>query len=186
MTDLYLTGPYLIEINGQAGWHDGTLTVERDVIEIVSGGTKKPDPAWHTRDSQGHAHGTSVWDEDNPFPTLRTVQVPCGTPGHNEDCTVPEYRCRICGAVVEPRFVTDKPAGATDYIPGRLKWTATAMTYQDVRHIKQGDTVSVELSFSTPPHRYFGVAVVGQKWIDGGANEVELHGIGPLGKQILT
>ncbi len=182
---LYLTQPTIIFVNGEPGWHDGTLTVERDMIEIVTGGTSKPDPAWTAKDHAGHFHGTSNWYPDEPFPTLRTVKVPCGVEGHDPDCTETEWLCRLCGAKVEPAFVEDKPYGFTEYVPGRLSWHAEISTVQDTK-LRYGTQVSVEMLFRVPPHRYFGMgAVTGIERSNRGI-VLTISGIGPLGKQDLA
>lgn len=182
---VYLSRPSLVFVNGETGWHDGTLTVERRMIEIVTGGTSKPDPAWVAKDHAGHFHGTSNWDPKTPFPTLRTVQVPCGVPGHDSDCMEPEWRCVLCGAKVEPAFVEDKPYGFTEYVPGQLSWHAELRTVQSVT-LARGTRVSVEMLFENPPHRYFGMAMVSGKAYEDGTLVLTLSGVGPLGKQDLA
>lgn len=84
-----------------------------------------PDIGWGYTDPAGHLHG---FTPDGDVPTLEWVVT---LVYYCEDCrddhSEGEYRCKICGAVVEPQFKTSyEPYVAT----GPMKYT---LCVEDVR-----------------------------------------------------
>lgn len=97
----------------------GTLTIERSYrIYEPSPDAVKADPEWTFVDPAGHFHAWAAStfgasDEKPSLPTLRTEAIPvlcdgsCGIDSECEGYTDIGYRCRICGAEVEPGMLPD-------------------------------------------------------------------------------
>lgn len=95
-----------------------TLTFARETVDVSTRGHHELDPAWSYTDPAGHVHiaiDSLEW--------IVTGTYWC------EECRdeheAGEYRCRLCGAVVEPRWVWKDTAGIAQYAPGLLLVTLT-------------------------------------------------------------
>ena len=78
---------------------------ETEVVETMHG-TRKPDISWLHFDKNHHAH---AWDGDK-LPTLGEVvtgKAWIGDEYDSQEIDVTEYRCLVCGEVVEPKYVVD-------------------------------------------------------------------------------
>jgi hypothetical protein len=80
-----------------------SITVEREEIPVETmNPTKVADEKWRFVDKEGHGH---FW-EGETLPTLEWVATGkqwVGDEFDGEEYEVGEYRCRLCGEVVEPR-----------------------------------------------------------------------------------
>lgn len=108
-----------------------TVEVEQSWIDVSTDIATRPDPGWEHTDPAGHYH---AHDKAGDLPTLKPTQVHVLCTGgcaaaddDDETCegyTVTEYRCALCGAQVQPRYVPDREARSRQ-MPGRTQWTVT-------------------------------------------------------------
>lgn len=141
-----------------------------------------PDRTWQHTDTAGHWH---AFDDDGQLPTLveRRRHVPCdGSCGcdeviERESCEgydVTEQRCRICDAVVEPKWASGSKPGPRD-------WTGEVYGYLG----RIGDRVLVKAI--TDHVVLFGVALVVDVEVNFNQESItRLSGDGPLGRRKQT
>lgn len=91
-----------------------TLTVAVDQIDVTCLPHNVADPAWITRDAEGHVHGMI----DGEYPTLKRKHktVRYMEDGYPEEHTEHWYVCRRCKARVVPGTMAG-PSGP-QFIPG--------------------------------------------------------------------
>lgn len=88
-----------------------TLELTQDAIPFTSLGHYELDPKWSFTDPNGHVHTS-----------LETLEWIVTSTYWCEDCNDEhdegEYRCRVCGEAVEPRYIWKDTSMFTQYIPG--------------------------------------------------------------------
>ena len=105
----------------------GRLEMTRELVEVTS--ETKPDLQWEMVDNTGHFH---AYDADGELPTLR-----------DEGNGSPEYRCRICEQVIQPRRL---PGPGVKTVYGRQSWQVFVSTRElltglvSVRCVMEGRT----------------------------------------------
>jgi hypothetical protein len=111
----------------EVGMSNISIEMNREIIDVPTRGSHVPDPGWSHTDSHGHVHRFAARE----LPTLEWVVTgiywcdECRDE-HEEG----EWRCRICGDVVEPHYNFTGPEmlhipGLVDYtlrIDGRSYW----------------------------------------------------------------
>ena len=92
----------------------GTLRVEREVINVETMGSTKPNPKWKYTDEAGHAHYFNV--AGNGYPTL---VLKADESWWCDDCRELHeewhWQCSKCHEKIEPSTVPDSEP---QYIPG--------------------------------------------------------------------
>jgi hypothetical protein len=163
----------------------GTLNVETEQIDITTATETKPDATWEYIDPAGHFH---AFDRTGELPTLtsRSEHVACsGVHTYpifdEENCEgyeVMVYECAICGAKVEPAWITT-PTIFRKFMPGRTCWTV------EVEQPVTEDRVSVRLVVGET--EMFGIAARGGVRAEGDRNGervwTTLHGASALGNR---
>lgn len=147
----------------------------------------EPDPAWTHIDADGHFHAWSLGGKgDDRLPTLdaKRIEEPCNGRCDDEVCegyTRTEYRCRMCGEVIEPR---SRRTTGRRYAPGLSQWSV------DVELIAK-DAMPLlnigEVSFWTDEkdgRNVFGVGHLRVARFElGDLVTATIHGHGPLGER---
>lgn len=85
---------------------DVTIDLRREEIDITMLSGHEPDPEWSFTDPMGHEHRFYA----SELPTLKIVETDTyWCPDCREEHTEHEYRCRLCGHRVDPRFRAKGP-----------------------------------------------------------------------------
>jgi hypothetical protein len=99
-----------------------SITFEREQIPVHSFRPDLvPDEKWRYLDQRGHGH----WWNGTDLPTLEWVVTGTESIGDEyswDEIEVGEYRCRLCGEVVEP---AKREVPGPDYIPGLVTVTVS-------------------------------------------------------------
>lgn len=107
-----------------------SISTETEEIPVSSmSPSKVPDEKWRYVDKKGHGH---FWAEDDKLPTLEWVVTGKEWVGDEYDACeyeVGEYRCRLCGEVVEPK---KKLSYGPSHLPG-LTWFTISIANEDFR-----------------------------------------------------
>ena len=108
-----VTANYVFAHGLEIRFHQESLRIDNHF------GVKKPDISWRYIDPNDHAH---VWVGDE-LPTLKEVVTGKTWVGDEYDgmeVDITEYRCRVCDAVVEPKYtVSYEP----NYVAGPPEYT---------------------------------------------------------------
>jgi hypothetical protein len=98
------------------------IEMEREMVNVETMfPAKVPDEKWRFVDSHGHGH---FWD-GKELPTLEWVVTGTEVVGdeiESEVYEVGEYRCRLCGEVLEPK---QRDEWGPTHIPGLATYTIT-------------------------------------------------------------
>lgn len=174
--------PMLASINGGPGV-PAILNIETEQIDVTTTTKTKPDMKWEHTDPSGHFH---AFDKNGELPTLKSHSEHVACPGvhtspvfDDDDCEGYDelvYECVICGATVEPVWITT-PSVCREFMPGRTYWTV------EVEQQVTEEWVSVRLTSGEID--MFGVARRGAARAEGGPDGMRvwrtLCGEGALG-----
>ena len=127
----------------------GSLTIERNAIEVPPSFLPEPDPDWTFIDAAGHAHYS-----DDGYPTLERVVVDtwwcADCHEHHDDEAM---ACRVCGERIRPGTLAPSPFSRR--MPGTETWAVEVDRFyeQGTEHTievagKVGTAVVVESSLS--------------------------------------
>lgn len=90
----------------------GVQVEVRHNSEVVYSDGRELDPSWQFVDGEGHGHFVGKAKSET-LPTLEWVSFPCSM-GHGDDCTSEgEWRCRLCGEVIDPGTRPARPVTIT-------------------------------------------------------------------------